>query len=116
MDVGAWLRNLGLGQYEAAFRDNSVDVRVLPRLTSDDLKELGVTSVGHRRTLLDAISELKSAMVAAAAPIEAPVSPSRPRAAPPAKVSEVAAERRPITVMFCDQRLDLALFEQIQQC
>ena len=71
MDVGAWLRNLGLGQYEAAFRDNSVDARVLPRLTGDDLKELGIASVGHRRLLLDAISELRSAAVASGAPIEA---------------------------------------------
>ena len=60
MDVGAWLRNLGLGQYEAAFRDNSVDAELLPRLTSEDLKELGVASVGHKRKLLDAISDLRS--------------------------------------------------------
>jgi class 3 adenylate cyclase len=98
MDVGAWLRNLGLGQYEAAFRDNSVDARVLPRLTGDDLKELGITSVGHRRILLDAISELRSAI-----PIESAVSPSPAVTAHPARVSEpTAAERRPITVMFCD--------------
>ena len=102
MDVGAWLRNLGLGQYEAAFRDNSVDARVLPRLTGDDLKELGITSVGHRRIVLDAISELRSAAVASGAPIEALAPPSPPSAVRPAKVSEVAAERRPITVMFCD--------------
>ena len=61
MDVGAWLRNLGLEQYEAALRDNSVDADVLPRLTGEDLKELGIASVGHRRKLLDAISELRSA-------------------------------------------------------
>jgi class 3 adenylate cyclase/predicted ATPase len=102
MDVGAWLRNLGLGQYEAAFRENSVDARVLPRLTGDDLKELGVTGVGHRRILLDAISELRTATVASGLPTEALVPPSSPRAAPPAKLSDVAAERRPITVMFCD--------------
>ena len=48
MDIGSWLRHLGLGQYAAAFRDNSVDADILLRLTAEDLKELGVTSVGHR--------------------------------------------------------------------
>ena len=47
VDVGAWLRGLGLGQYEQAFRENDIDAEVLPRLTADDLKELGVTPVGH---------------------------------------------------------------------
>jgi class 3 adenylate cyclase/tetratricopeptide (TPR) repeat protein len=102
MDVGAWLRHLGLEQYEAAFHDNSVDARVLPRLTGDDLKELGITSVGHRRMLLDAISELKSARGLFAPASEAQAIPSPAETASPARVSEVAAERRPITVMFCD--------------
>ena len=56
MDVSGWLRNLGLSQYEQAFRDNEVDAGVLGKLTSDDLKEIGVGPVGHRRKLLDAIS------------------------------------------------------------
>jgi SAM domain (Sterile alpha motif) len=51
MDVGAWLRGLGLGQYEQAFRDNGVDARVLPKLTAEDLREIGVAAVGHRRLL-----------------------------------------------------------------
>ena len=101
MDVGAWLRNLGLEQYEAALRDNSVDADVLPRLTGEDLKELGIASVGHRRKLLDAISELRSATPATAGP-ETPISPRPPASPGPARVSEIAAERRPITVMFCD--------------
>ena len=58
MDVGVWLRGLGLGQYEAAFRENEIDGDVLPDLTADDLKELGVTVVGHRRKLLTAIASL----------------------------------------------------------
>jgi hypothetical protein len=58
MDVGDWLRSLGLGQYEAAFRDNEIDGAVLPKLTVDDLKDLGVAAVGHRRKLLSAIQEL----------------------------------------------------------
>src|ERR671917_2745312 len=58
-DVGAWLQGLGLGQYEAAFRDNGVDAAVLPELTAEDLKEMGVAAVGHRRKLLAAIAALR---------------------------------------------------------
>ena len=58
MDIGAWLRGLGLEQYEPAFRDNAIDGAVLPGLTSDDLKDIGVAQVGHRRKLLDAIAAL----------------------------------------------------------
>ena len=58
-DVAAWLRGLGLGRYEAAFRDNDVRADVLPRLTADDLKDIGVASVGDRRRLLDAIAALR---------------------------------------------------------
>ena len=60
MEIGGWLRNLGLEQYEAAFRDNAIDETVLPNLTAEDLKELGVGAVGHRRKLLDAIAALTS--------------------------------------------------------
>ncbi len=59
MDLGGWLRSLGLEQYEAAFRDNAIDEKVLPRLTAEDLKELGVNALGHRRILLDAIAALR---------------------------------------------------------
>ena len=96
MDVGGWLRGLDLGKYEAAFRDNGIDERVLPHLTVEDLKELGVASVGDRRKLLTAIGALSSPT-----PSEQVASP-RPSPAPAKKVSEVSAERRPITVMFCD--------------
>ena len=58
MDVAAWLRGLGLEQYAPAFRDNDIDGEVLPELTADDLISIGVTSVGHRRKLLDAIAAL----------------------------------------------------------
>ena len=58
MDVADWLRKLGLEQYEPAFRANEIDERVLPRLTAEDLKDLGVSLVGHRRRLLDAIAAL----------------------------------------------------------
>ena len=95
MDVGGWLRNLGLGKHEAAFHDNAIDEQVLRHLTAEDLKEIGVATVGDRRKLLAAIAEL-----ATPSPSAEPRSP--PRAAQRLKTSEVAAERRPITVMFCD--------------
>ena len=57
MDVAAWLRGLGLERYVSAFRDNDIDAEVLPKLTAEDLISIGVTSVGHRRRLLDAIAD-----------------------------------------------------------
>ena len=94
MDVVVWLRSLGLGQYEAAFRDNEIDETVLPGLTAEDLKELGVAALGHRRKLLDAIAALRGDTNAtpAAAPAPAAVDAS-PRD---------TAERRQVTVMFSD--------------
>jgi hypothetical protein len=59
MDVVVWLRSLGLGKYEALFQENDIDETVLPNLTAEDLKELGVASLGHRRKLLDAIAALR---------------------------------------------------------
>src|SRR6201998_3234029 len=60
MDVRHWLRRLGLEQYEATFPENKIDDTVLPSLTAEDLKDLGVGFVGHRRKLLDAIAALRS--------------------------------------------------------
>jgi predicted ATPase/class 3 adenylate cyclase len=91
MDVVAWLRGLGLEQYAPAFRDNDVDGEVLSALTSEDLISIGVTSVGHRRKLLAAIASL------GAAPPGATVMEA-PRDAP----APAHAERRQLTVMFCD--------------
>jgi len=59
MDVAVWLHGLGLEQYTKTFRDNDIDAAVLRQLTSEDLRELGVASVGHRRRLLNAIREAK---------------------------------------------------------
>ncbi len=98
MDIGEWLRNLGLGQYEAAFRDNEIDGAVLPKLTVDDLRELGVAVVGHRRKIISAIEELNAASSARAKGVNAV--PTQSHA--PVGASSDAAERRPITVMFCD--------------
>ena len=58
MDIAGWLRGLGLERYEQAFRENEIDLRVLPELTADDLRELGVAAIGHRRQLLKAIADL----------------------------------------------------------
>jgi len=60
MDVGAWLRELGLEQYEAAFRENAITAALLPNLTADDLKDLGISLVDHRRQLLLAIAKLQN--------------------------------------------------------
>ena len=98
MDVGVWLRSLGLGQYEAAFRDNEIDGAVLPKLTLDDLKDLGVAIVGHRRKIISAIEELNAASSARAEGVNAV--PTQRHV--PVGASPDAAERRPITVMFCD--------------
>jgi class 3 adenylate cyclase/predicted ATPase len=95
MDVAGWLRSLGLGQYEEKFRDNRIDTDVLPQLTADDLKDIGVSAVGDRRRLLAAIAVLAGATPSANVP--ASVAKSAPR-----KGAEISAERRPITVMFCD--------------
>ena len=68
MDVASWLRSLGLEQYEAAFRENAITEKLLPSLTAEDLKDLGVSIVGHRRALLNAIADLSSSTHALQAP------------------------------------------------
>src|SRR5580704_2414223 len=94
MDVGGWLRTLGLERYEAAFRENEIDDTVLPSLTADDLKDLGVGIVGHRRKLLDAIAALRAGASAKTPP---------PDALPLIdKTAKDTAERRQVTVMFSD--------------
>ena len=72
MDVASWLRSIGLEQYEATFRDNAITEKVLPKLTAEDLKDLGVSIVGHRRVLLDAITDLRVEAKAEPAPSEPP--------------------------------------------
>ena len=58
MDVGTWLDDLGLGQYAQVFADNYIDAETLATLTNEDLRELGVGSLGHRKKLLAAIDSL----------------------------------------------------------
>src|ERR1700680_4548644 len=96
MDVGVWLRGLELGQYETAFRENEIDGDVLPNLTADDLKELGVTVVGHRRKLLTAIASLDRSLPASDILTTALPLPRRDQH------DQDTAERRQLTVMFCD--------------
>jgi class 3 adenylate cyclase len=82
LDIGEWLRSLGLQSYEQMFKDNGIDLEVLPHLTAEDLKEIGVRAVGHRRKILDAIGI-------------PPAGPAAVRAPP-------SAERRQLTLMFVD--------------
>jgi SAM domain (Sterile alpha motif)/Adenylate and Guanylate cyclase catalytic domain len=90
MDVGVWLRSLGLSHYEAAFADNSIDTDILADLSDSDLIELGVT-LGDRKRLLKAIANLGAALTLP--------QPTGPPAALPQRDS---AERRQLTVMLCD--------------
>jgi class 3 adenylate cyclase len=83
MDVAKWLATLGLERYEAVLRENDITASVVPHLTAEDLKDLGIHSVGHRRLLLDAIAELRTKAV-------------------PAGEAAVTAQRRQLSVMFCD--------------
>ena len=82
MDVGAWLRGLGLGQYEAMFRESEIDAEVLPDLTEGDLNQLGVP-LGHRKRLLKAIAALGTTETAVKPPSPAPVPSPATRRAPP---------------------------------
>jgi class 3 adenylate cyclase/tetratricopeptide (TPR) repeat protein len=102
MDVGDWLRSLGLAQHEAVFRDNGVEVDVLVELSDSDLEKLGVL-LGHRRRMQKAIANLGAAP-AGAVERAAPPAPLEPvmRPVPTSLAATEAAERRHLTVMFCD--------------
>jgi class 3 adenylate cyclase/tetratricopeptide (TPR) repeat protein len=97
MEVGQWLRKLGLEQYEPAFRENRIDADVLGKLTSEDLKDLGVILVGDRRKLLDAIAQLREQ--AGTTLSSTPTTPPQ-ESGPRPRTSE--AEKRQVTVLFCD--------------
>src|SRR4051794_24621550 len=99
IDVASWLQQLGLAQYEPAFRDNEVDGDVLPDLTADDLIGLGVTLIGHRRKLLSAIAALGAAAPAASLPAAVAPTPA-PAPVPAPGPAPAQAERRQLTVMF----------------
>jgi class 3 adenylate cyclase len=91
VDIAAWLSRLGLERYQEAFRANEINAEILPKLTADDLKDIGVTIVGHRRKLLEAIAALTE-----------PDSARRAELSTPARARGAEAERRQLTVMFAD--------------
>ena len=97
MDIVVWLRSLGLERYEAAFRENEITNGSYRDLTAEDLKELGVTALGHRRMLLEAIAALRADASAKAPSADVATTSSAPSASP-----EDRAERRQVTVMFSD--------------
>src|SRR5215213_9802498 len=111
LDIGAWLRGLGLQRYEPAFRGNDIDAELLPGLTAEELRDIGVASVGHRRRLLDAIAALRAGAERAAEtqeqahdrrPEPPPLAPAFPR-----------AERRQVTVLFADLAGSTALAREL---
>jgi class 3 adenylate cyclase/predicted ATPase len=99
MEITAWLRSLGLERYEPVFRANDIDMDILPQLTAEDLSDLGVISVGHRRKLLGAIATLHQRSLSASKPATRP-SQNGPDERPAPTLAE--AERRQLTVVFCD--------------
>jgi len=92
VDVGAWLSRLGLKQYEPLFESNDIDAEVLPSLTAEDLISIGITSVGHRRKLLEAAAALKAE--------REPTGSAKPSTQK--TLSEVGGERRQVAVLFAD--------------
>jgi class 3 adenylate cyclase/predicted ATPase len=112
--IADWLEKLGLGQYAQSFAENDINFVILADLTDQDLKEIGISSLGHRRQVLRAIGELGARSVAAApdpaaagapatlAPFLTLASVQPPMAAPAAPGGEAVGERRHVTVMFCD--------------
>ena len=96
-NVSAWLEKLGLGQYASNFADNDIDSHLLAQLTDTDLKELGISSLGHRKTIFSAIGTL-----------------GQNESAPTTRItSKGEAERRQLTVMFCDLVGSTALSERL---
>src|SRR5215471_2876004 len=100
VNVAAWLNRLGLEQYEQAFRENDVDAEVLPDLTAEDLIGLGVPSISHHRKLLAAIAALRQVGVASEPAPTPQASANTPAQSP--LVPSASAERRQLTVLFCD--------------
>lgn len=95
MNMAVWLKSLGLEQYVSVFDDNAIDAEILPRLTAEDLKEIGVDALGHRKRILEAIAAMEGqpeVVSAKPASVERFGEPGRPR----------EAERRQLTVMFVD--------------
>lgn len=102
-DLAKWLDQIGLGEYAKVFAENDIDLELLPELTADDLRDMGVTSVGHRRKILSAASQATNVVPAAPQKPVAPVVPVPvAKKTPIVSPKESDAERRIISVLFCD--------------
>lgn len=116
-NVTRWLEQLGLGDYAAVFAENDIHARILPELTDADLKELGITSLGHRKTLLSAIADLSKISIAS------PDAPTDIGPEPPPSIVEphtnlaawerLPGERKPVTMLFADITGSTALTEKL---
>src|SRR5579863_5359019 len=97
MDIAEWLKGLGLSQYAESFSAEGIDLSVIGSLSDQDLKDLGVALMGHRRKVMAAAAQIKL-------PERPPASSTAPAGLPstPPPRAKDEAERRPITVMFCD--------------
>lgn len=114
MDVAGWLVRLGLGQYAPSFAANDIDGAALPTLTADDLKELGVASLGHRKKLLAAIEELRPEAGSPSAPpreVPKPVMPRHLAERILRSRDSIEGERKQVTVLFADIRGSMELIE-----
>ena len=114
-DMTRWLATLGLEQYAESFEDNAIEIDLLPELTDDDLKDLGVAALGHRKRILKAIADLSAE---SGEPPDTPVKPAatsvtKQPAPEPAQPAVRQAERRQLTVMFCDLVGSVSLAEQM---
>jgi len=99
IEITSWLRGLELEQFATAFLENDINAEILPELTAGDLIGLGVTSIGHRRKLLAAIALLRESSLISGASVP---STERVRQTGDADIAASSAERRQLTVMFCD--------------
>jgi class 3 adenylate cyclase/tetratricopeptide (TPR) repeat protein len=101
--ISEWLQSLGLDQYATVFTDNDIDLELIPSLSDQDLEKLGISSMGHRKKLLKAISELNDAMLATASPTETAPGFANDIVGEASATSPVSeGERRQLTVLFCD--------------
>jgi hypothetical protein len=104
--IEEWLSDLGLCEYASRFVENDIDLSIIRDLSDQDLKELGVASLGHRRKLLRAISELNASPAETVSAVRPPTSlPERRTAAAepvPLPAGDMTGERRYLTVLFCD--------------
>jgi class 3 adenylate cyclase/tetratricopeptide (TPR) repeat protein len=110
IEITSWLRGLGLEQFATAFLENNIDADILPKLTANDLIGLGVTSIGHRRKLLEAIATLRDSSRVSSTPL--PLTERAPRERDAASGAN-SAERRQLTIMFCDLVDSTALASRI---